>query len=45
MRLGLLQVKPLMTHCLPVSEAAEAFRLVLDEPESILGMVLDWRTI
>jgi len=43
MRLGLLQVKPLMTHCLPASEAAEAFRLVLEEPESILGMVLDWR--
>ncbi len=45
MQLGLLQVKPLITHCLPVRSAPEAFRLVLEEPEQILGMVLDWRNV
>lgn len=37
-----LKIKPLITHILPASQAPEAFRLVVEEPGKIMGMLLDW---
>ncbi len=37
-----LHIEPLITHILPSYQAPEAFRLVVEEPESIMGMLLDW---
>ena len=43
LREGRLHIAPLITHRLPATQAAEAFRLLLAEPGRVLGMVLDWR--
>jgi bacteriochlorophyllide a dehydrogenase len=40
---GRLAIGPLITHTIPAERAVDAFRLLLEEPEQILGMVLDWR--
>jgi 2-desacetyl-2-hydroxyethyl bacteriochlorophyllide A dehydrogenase len=37
-----IQIKPLITHILPASQAPEAFRLIVEEPEKVMGMLLDW---
>lgn len=39
---GRLQIKPLITHILPASLAPEAFRMIVEEPDRIMGMLLDW---
>jgi 3-hydroxyethyl bacteriochlorophyllide a dehydrogenase len=43
LRAGRLHLAPLITHRLPVSRAPEAFALLLEQPDEVLGMVLDWR--
>ncbi|MCL4370704.1 MAG: zinc-binding dehydrogenase [Chloroflexi bacterium] len=43
LRQGRLQLRPLITHRLSARKAGEAFQLILDHPDEILGMVLDWR--
>jgi 2-desacetyl-2-hydroxyethyl bacteriochlorophyllide A dehydrogenase len=37
-----LVIRPLITHVLAARDAAEAFRLILDEPENLMGVLLDW---
>lgn len=37
-----LRIQPLITHILPASLAAEAYRMILEEPGRIMGMILDW---
>jgi len=39
---GKLRIKPLITHILPASLAPEAFRMIVEEPSRIMGMILDW---
>lgn len=39
---GKLQIRPLITHILPASLAPEAFRLIVENPSEIMGMILDW---
>jgi len=39
---GVLQTLPLITHRFPVTQAAEAFGLILSRREPVLGVVLDW---
>ncbi|UVI29625.1 alcohol dehydrogenase catalytic domain-containing protein [Paenibacillus spongiae] len=41
---GWLQTAPLITHILPASQGAEAWRLILEKSEFFLGIVLDWRS-
>ena len=41
---GVLQLKPIITHVLPFSAAAEAFRLCDLEPEKTIQVVLDFTT-
>ena len=41
---GELDARSLITHRLPYDEAAEAYRLLRDEKDSSLGVVLEWRT-
>ncbi len=36
-----LNLRPLITHVLPFSQAAEAFRLCDQEPEKTIQVVLD----
>ena len=38
---GLLSLKPIITHVLPFEQAAEAFRILDQEPEQALQVVLD----
>ncbi len=38
---GVLNLKPLITHMLPFEQAAEAFRILDQEPEQALQVVLD----
>ena len=38
---GVLNLKPLITHTLPFEQAAEAFRILDQEPEQALQVVLD----
>jgi threonine dehydrogenase-like Zn-dependent dehydrogenase len=38
-----IAIRPLITHILPASEAPEAFRLILEEPGNVMGMLLDWQ--
>lgn len=39
---GVVKVEPLISHRFPVDQAAEAFRLVVDAPDKILGIIFDW---
>jgi 2-desacetyl-2-hydroxyethyl bacteriochlorophyllide A dehydrogenase len=39
---GRLTVRPLLSHTLPFAEAAEAYRLLRDEKDKALGVVLDF---
>jgi 2-desacetyl-2-hydroxyethyl bacteriochlorophyllide A dehydrogenase len=39
---GRLQVRPLITHLLPFTHAAEAYRLLREERDKALGVVLDF---
>jgi L-iditol 2-dehydrogenase len=39
---GKVQIKPLITHVLPAYDAPEAYRLILEQPGKIMGMLLDW---
>lgn len=39
---GRLKVQPLVTHILPFTETAEAYRLLRDERDRALGIVLDF---
>jgi 2-desacetyl-2-hydroxyethyl bacteriochlorophyllide A dehydrogenase len=39
---GRLKVRPLLTHVLPFTQAAEAYRLLRDEKDKALGVVLDF---
>jgi len=39
---GQLHIDPLLTHVLPPSACAEAYRGLRDDPESYLGVVFDW---
>lgn len=40
---GVLRLRPLITHVVPWRQAAEAFRLLDQEPEAALQVVLDFR--
>ncbi len=40
---GRLIVRPLLTHTLPFTEVVEAYRLLRDEKDKALGVVLDFR--
>ena len=42
LRQGVLQTLPLITHHFPVSQASEAFDLILSRREPVLGVILDW---
>lgn len=41
---GRLDVKPLISHRLPYTEAAEAYRLLREARDRSLGVILKWRT-
>jgi len=41
---GRLNVKSLISHKMPYHEAEEAYRLLRDEKDKSLGIVLDWQT-
>jgi len=39
---GYLQTLPLITHHFPVTQAADAWQLIRNKGESVLGVILDW---
>jgi 3-hydroxyethyl bacteriochlorophyllide a dehydrogenase len=39
---GVLRLTPLITHRLPAERAAEAFRMILDKQDGVLGILLEW---
>ncbi len=39
---GHLQTLPLITHHFPVAQAADAWRLIAQKTEPVLGVILDW---
>ena len=39
---GHLQTLPLITHHFPVAQAADAWRLIAQKGEAVLGVILDW---
>lgn len=39
---GYLETLPLITHHFPVSQAAEAWRLITEKSGPVLGVILDW---
>ncbi len=39
---GHLQTEPLITHRFPVEQAAEAWKLILERTDPVLGVVLTW---
>ena len=39
---GHLEMLPLITHHFPVAQAADAWRLIEDKSEPVLGVILDW---
>ena len=43
LRAGQLRLSPLISHRLPAEQAPEAFALLREHPDDVLGMVLDWR--
>ncbi len=42
---GSVHIAPLITHRIPAARAVEAFDLVVNAPQAILGMLLDWRGV
>ncbi len=42
LQLRRLTIGPLITHRIPASQALDAYKLLLEHPEEILGMVLLW---
>jgi threonine dehydrogenase-like Zn-dependent dehydrogenase len=43
LRAGRLRLAPLISHRLPAPRAPEAFALLRERPDDVLGMILDWR--
>jgi len=41
---GVLETLPLITHHFPVTRAADAWALIQDKGEPVLGVILDWET-
>lgn len=39
---GDLHVEPLISHCVPVGEAPEMYRLLSEDDDQAMGVVLDW---
>ena len=39
---GVLRTEPLITHRFPVERAAEAWKLILERTETVLGVILTW---
>lgn len=39
---GTLDTLPLITHHFPAAKAADAWRLIEEKPEPVLGVILDW---
>lgn len=44
-RAGHLQTLPLITHHFPVARAAEAWALIREKREAVLGVILDWEEV
>jgi threonine dehydrogenase-like Zn-dependent dehydrogenase len=44
-RAGHLQTLPLITHHYPVAQAAEAWALIREKREPVLGVILDWEEV
>jgi len=42
---GVLRTLPLITHHFPVSQAGEAFDLILSRRAPVLGVILDWEEV
>ena len=42
-RTGVIQVTPLITHQVPISQAPEIYATLRDRPGELLGVVFDWR--
>lgn len=39
---GRIAIAPLITHRIPITNAADAYELIVNAPEQTLGMVFDW---
>jgi threonine dehydrogenase-like Zn-dependent dehydrogenase len=39
---GLIDLKPIISHVIPFDDAGEAFRILDEEPEKALQVVLDF---
>ena len=43
-QVGAVQIEPMMTHRVPVSEAPAIYATMRDKPADLLGVIFDWRT-
>jgi threonine dehydrogenase-like Zn-dependent dehydrogenase len=39
---GCLRTEDLITHRFPVERAVDAWKLILDRTETVLGVILEW---
>lgn len=37
-----IQITPLITHAIPFNQAADVYKLIMENPEDTLGIVFDW---
>ncbi|MFA4029484.1 MAG: hypothetical protein GDYSWBUE_000482 [Candidatus Fervidibacterota bacterium] len=44
-RRGELKLLPLITHCLPATDAPKAYEMILNHPEKFVGIILDWSAV
>ncbi len=42
LRTGLLNVKPIISHFVPIEDAVSAYETLRDNPNELLGVVFDW---
>jgi len=43
LRLGTIRIEPLVTHRVPITEAPRIYETMRDRPDSLLGVIFNWR--
>ncbi len=41
---GIMQIKPIVTHRVPITEAPKIYEIMRDNPSELLGVIFNWKT-
>ena len=43
LKLGIMQIEPMISHRVPITEAPGIYEIMRDKPSELLGVIFDWR--